>query len=155
MLEVRENGEELEIIEEEFLDTETEEKAVEIEKVESLNIELCINSVVGLTNPGTMTVKGKIKGTEVIVLIDCGTTHNFIAKNLVTSLKLSLKEMSNYGVILRSGVAVKGKGICGQVNVSVGEWTTEDSFFTLGVGRGGCDIGYAMAAHFKRGLNST
>ncbi|TYK15158.1 uncharacterized protein E5676_scaffold790G00230 [Cucumis melo var. makuwa] len=51
---LKENGEELEIIEEEFFDAETEIKSPEVPGVENLNIELSINSVVGLTNPGTM-----------------------------------------------------------------------------------------------------
>lgn len=131
MLVVKENGEELDIIEEEFFYAETEDKTVAIGNVENLNIELSINSVVGLSNSGTMKVKGKILGTEVVVLIDCGATHSFIVDNLVTSLKLPLTETSNCGVILGSGAAVKGKGICGQVEVMVGEWKIVDSFLPL------------------------
>ena len=107
---------------------------MEIGTVENLNIELSINYVVGLTNPVTMKVKGKIKGTEVVVLIDCGATHNFIAENLVTSLSLPLKETSNNGVILGSGAAVKGKGIYGQVEDKIGEWTVVDNFLPLELG---------------------
>ncbi|TYK28540.1 transposon Tf2-1 polyprotein isoform X1 [Cucumis melo var. makuwa] len=63
---------------------------------------------------GTMKVRGKIHG-EVVVLIDCGATHNFISEKLVASLKLHTKETSNYGVILGSGATVKGKGVCKKV----------------------------------------
>lgn len=49
------------IIEEKYFDAKAEVKAIEIENVENLNIELSINSVVGLTNPRTMKVKGKSK----------------------------------------------------------------------------------------------
>ena len=134
MLVVTENGEELEIVKEDFFDVETEDMAVEVGTVENLNIELSTNSVVGLTNPGTMKVKGNIKGTKFVVLIDCGATHNFIAENLVTPLSLSLRETSNYGVILGSGTTVKAKGICDQVKVKIGKWKVVDSFLPLELG---------------------
>ena len=46
-------------------------------------VELSINSVVGLTPPQTMKVKGEVGGQEVLVLIDSGASHNFIAAELV------------------------------------------------------------------------
>lgn len=57
-------------------------------------VELCINSVVGLTNPGTMTIRGMIQGKEVIVL-DCEATHNFISEKLVMIFKLPTRDTSN------------------------------------------------------------
>ena len=112
MLLVKEGGEELKIVEEEYFDVETEIKQVEVQNVENLNIELSINSVVGLTNPGTMKVKGKIGEEEVMILIDCGVTHNFIVEKLVTKLGLTPQETPNYRVILGSGTTVKGKEVC-------------------------------------------
>ena len=50
-------------------------------------VELSLNSVVGLTTPGTMKLRGLIKGTEVTILIDCGATHNFIGTKLVDELQ--------------------------------------------------------------------
>ncbi|KAA0060520.1 snRNA-activating protein complex subunit 4 [Cucumis melo var. makuwa] len=119
MLVVKEGGEELETVEEEFFGAETEMKQAEVQNVENLNIELSINSVVGLTNPGTMKVKGRIGEEEVVILIDCGATHNFIAEKLITKLGLTLQETPNYGVILGSGTAVKGKGVCRDVEVQM------------------------------------
>ena len=46
-------------------------------------VELSMNSVVGLTAPQTMKLRGDIKGHPVVVLIDGGATHNFIATELV------------------------------------------------------------------------
>lgn len=37
-------------------------------------VELSLNSVVGLTPPQTMKIKGTIEGQEVIVLIDSGAS---------------------------------------------------------------------------------
>ena len=78
-------------------------------------IELSLNSVVGLTTSGMMKLKGMINGKEVIVLIDCGATHNFIGTNLVKELQLPLVTTNSYGVVMGTGIAVKGKGICGGV----------------------------------------
>ena len=48
--------------------------------------ELSLNSVVGLSYPKTMKVKGKIAQQELVTLIDCGASHNFISKKLVQKL---------------------------------------------------------------------
>ena len=74
-------------------------------------IELSLNSVVGLTTPGTMKLKGVIKETEVTVLIDCRATHNFVGSSLVRDLHLPLVTTNSYGVVMETGVAVKGEGI--------------------------------------------
>ncbi|KAA0062917.1 histone-lysine N-methyltransferase ASHR1 isoform X3 [Cucumis melo var. makuwa] len=50
----------------------------------------------------TMKVRGKLQNEEVIVLIDCGATHNFIFEKLLKLLQLSTKETPHYGVILGS-----------------------------------------------------
>ncbi|TYK13876.1 Ty3/gypsy retrotransposon protein [Cucumis melo var. makuwa] len=134
MLVVKEGGEELEIVEEEFFDAEAEMKQVDVQSVENLNIELSLNSVVGLNNPGTMKVKGRVGEEEVVILIDCGATHNFIAEDLVTRLGVTLQETPNYGVILGSGTAVKGKGVCWDVEVHLEGWKVTDSFLPLQLG---------------------
>ena len=53
---------------------EEDEKKSEVAET----IELSLNSMVSLTISGTMKLKGVIKETEVMILIDCGATHNFI-----------------------------------------------------------------------------
>lgn len=42
-----------------------------------------MNSVVGLSGNHTMKLKGKVKGEEILILIDSGAMHNFIATELV------------------------------------------------------------------------
>ena len=74
--------------------------------------ELSINSVVRLSAPKTMKIKGKIAQQEVITLIDCGATHNFISTRLVQKLGLPLEATVGYGVLMGMGSTVKGEGIC-------------------------------------------
>ncbi|KAA0040168.1 ty3-gypsy retrotransposon protein [Cucumis melo var. makuwa] len=110
MFVLHENNEEEEIIEEECAPPK-ELNMFEVEGEVNAVVELSISSVVGLTNPGTMKVRGKLKGEEIIVLIDCEATHNFISEKLVREMKLYTKEISDYGVLLGSGTAIKGKGL--------------------------------------------
>ncbi|KAA0044655.1 reverse transcriptase [Cucumis melo var. makuwa] len=72
MLVVRDDGEEFEIIEEEVEGKVAEENTIEVGTVENVNIELFINSVVGLTNLGTMKVKGKVKNEDVLLPLELG-----------------------------------------------------------------------------------
>ena len=115
---------------------------VEVMDTEQAVIELSINSVVGLSNPSTMNVKGSIKEKEVIILIDCGATHNFISTRVVEELQLATKNTSHYGVILGSGTAVKGKGVCETVEVKLGGWKLTANFLPLELG--GVDVVLGM-----------
>ena len=62
----------------------------------------------GLSTPKTMKERGMIGQREVIALIDCGMTHNFISTKLVCDLALPLEGTSGYGVLMGTGAAVKG-----------------------------------------------
>ena len=53
--------------------------------------ELSINSMVGLSAPKTMKVKGKISQQDIVVMIDCGATHNFISTKLVKRLAIPME----------------------------------------------------------------
>ena len=123
MLVVMGENEEYEIIEEEEA-KQKELNAVVVVQEEQTVVELSTNSVVGLSNSGTMKVKGKLLGREIIVLIDCGATHNFISESLVEELKINTKSTTNYGVILGSETAIKGKGVCEAIEMVLGngEW---------------------------------
>lgn len=51
-------------------------------------IELSLNSIMGLSMPGTMKIRGKLGTKAMMILIDCGAIHNFLSIELV-DLKLS------------------------------------------------------------------
>ncbi|KAA0064688.1 ty3-gypsy retroelement transposase [Cucumis melo var. makuwa] len=137
MFVVKKEGEEYEIIEENTTEEKTLEPPQEEEKQKTF-AELSLNSVVGLNDPGTMKVKGKLQEKEVIILIDCGATHNFISEKLVESLQLPVKETAHYGVILGSGTAVQGKGICENVEIQLMNWKVKEEFLPLELG--GVDV---------------
>lgn len=59
-----------------------------------------------------MKVKEKILGEEVVELIDCGISHNFVSANLVQKLRLPRTKTLGYGVIMGISLAVQGAGMC-------------------------------------------
>ncbi|TYK02775.1 Transposon Ty3-I Gag-Pol polyprotein [Cucumis melo var. makuwa] len=94
-------------------------------------VELSINSVVSLNDPSTMKVRGKLQDEDVIILIDCGATHNFVSEKLVKKLLIPIKEIAHYGVILGSGAAVQGKGICEKLEIRMKNWIVKEDFLPL------------------------
>lgn len=97
-------------------------------------MELSINSVVGLTSPQTIKVEGLIENQEVVVLIDCGATHNFISAELVQKLGLPRMETSGYGVIMGTGFVVQGAGICKGVTLSLQNLEITENFLPQELG---------------------
>ena len=82
VLVVQATGEELKVVEEDDHTDEHEVKAIELDiKKKEPVIESSLNSVVGLTNPGTIKLKGAIQGMSVVVLIEYGAIHNLFLKN--------------------------------------------------------------------------
>ncbi|KAL4021245.1 hypothetical protein IC575_020039 [Cucumis melo] len=121
MFVVMNEEEEYEIIEEK----ESIEKGLAVLKVKQDNktcVELSINFVVGLNDSGTMKIRGKLQGMKVIIMIDCGVPHNFISEKIVKSLQIPTKETAHHGVILRSGTAIQGKGVCENVEIQLKNW---------------------------------
>ncbi|KAA0034862.1 Transposon Tf2-9 polyprotein [Cucumis melo var. makuwa] len=107
MFVVANDKEELEIVDREEVE-KGELNKLEVKGDTTTFVELLINSVVGLNDLGTMKVRGKLRDENVIILINCGATHNFVSEKLVKKLLIPIKETAHYGVILGSGAAVQG-----------------------------------------------
>ncbi|KAL0533794.1 hypothetical protein IC582_028065 [Cucumis melo] len=150
MFVVTEGREEYEIVEEEKVVKEL--GRIEVNEDITTVVELSINSMVGLNDPGTMKVRGKLFGEEVIILIDCGATHNFVSEKLAKKLTLPIKETSHYGVILGFGAAVQGKGICGKLEVQLKSWKIVEDFLPLELG--GVDVILGMQWLYSLGVTT-
>ena len=58
-----------------------------------------------------MKLRGQIAGLEVVVLIDCGASHNFISMDLVQKLGIPSVGSHCFGVLMGIGLSVKGEGL--------------------------------------------
>lgn len=97
-------------------------------------MEQSINSVVSLTAPGTMKVKGALGQKKVVVLLGSGASHNFISAEMVQQLGLPMSSTTNCGVIMGTRLTVKGEGICRREALKLPRLLVEEDFLPLELG---------------------
>jgi len=100
-------------------------------------LQLSLQSKEGLTSNHSFKVEGKIKDTEVVVLVDCGATTDFISSALTRSLKLTVLNTKEYEVEVGTGERVKNRGISPQLSIEV-QGIPIQRFFVVDLG--GSDV---------------
>lgn len=109
---------------------------------EEIPPEVSLNSVIGLTNPKTMKLLGRIGGREVVVMIDPSATHNFLSFTTIEKLAIPVTESAEFGVSLGDGRAVRGVGVCKGVELHLdGGLVVEEDFLPLGLGNSDVILG--------------
>lgn len=91
--------------EHELLDLERLEVEDELAK-----IEVSLNALERLVEPRTLNLRGLIGEQTMVVLIDCGATHNFISPNLIHELGLASYAIPNYWVLVGKEKCMLDKG---------------------------------------------
>ena len=75
-------------------------------------------------------------------MIDCGATHNFISTYLV--LGLPLEATTSYGVLMGTGLAVKGEGVCPRVPFTLQNVEIVEHFLPLDLGSANIILGMQL-----------
>uniref|UniRef100_A0A2N9G2Y4 Ty3 transposon capsid-like protein domain-containing protein n=1 Tax=Fagus sylvatica TaxID=28930 RepID=A0A2N9G2Y4_FAGSY len=104
--------EEVEDEEAELVEIEEEEVEAELEEAKA-EITLC--ALLGSTSPSTMRVIAIVNGQTTVVLLDTGSTHNFMDETLAKTLKLPIDGESNFGVRVTNGQVIRTLGECKEV----------------------------------------
>ena len=99
-----------------------------------IETKVSLNSVVGLSSPKTMKLRGQINGHEVIVMIDPSATHNFISTRLIQQLKLHVVTTKEFGVSLGNGESIKGSGECKGITLQFAEVDVREDFLPFQLG---------------------
>ncbi|XP_020249899.1 uncharacterized protein LOC109827316 [Asparagus officinalis] len=101
-----------------------EQEDLAIELAESLvkrAPSISVQSLSGISASHTIRVVGYYKNQDINILIDSGSTHNFINAKLVKRRGQFVTEYNNFDVLVASGELIKGAGLC---SVSLQESTT-------------------------------
>ncbi|GJZ47933.1 putative mitochondrial protein [Tanacetum coccineum] len=97
-------------------------------------VEVFAQSVVGLTSPHTMKLRGNINGFKVVVLIDSGATHNFLSIKLVGPLNVMVTGKRQTGVVLGNGKSETSVGLCRGLKLELLGLVVIDDFYPLKLG---------------------
>jgi hypothetical protein len=68
------------------------------------------NALAGINTPETLKIEGYINNKKVIVLIDSGSTHNFIHYKLAKALNLFVYPTPEFQVMIPDGGTINCSG---------------------------------------------
>ena len=77
---------------------------------EQINPTISCNALAGINTPQTIKIEGQIKKKKVIVLIDSGSTHNFIHCRVAKELNCFLYPTPECQVMVASGGIINFSG---------------------------------------------
>eukprot|EP00253_Pinus_taeda_P035116 PITA_35116 len=99
---------------------------------------ISLHALAGISSPQTLKIRGFIKHRLVVVLIDSGSTHNFIHQKVAEAVHCFVQAVSNFQVQIADGGTMKCEGHCENVKLKMGDYQLKTHMFAIHMG--GCDI---------------
>jgi hypothetical protein len=93
--------------------------------------KISLNAIVGSPSLKTMRIIGFLRYQRVTVLIDSGSTHNFVDVELVSLLGLQLVQHKGVEVRVANGQLVPSPGKCQAVTLKLQDISFSAEFFVL------------------------
>ena len=100
--------------------------------------KISLVAITRITQPLTLKLKGHIKKENVTILVDTGSTHNFIDVNVVKNLNLFVYPAANIRVMVADGKKIDGIRKCHKIKLQVAYYGFESGFYTVPLG--GLDV---------------
>ncbi|KAJ0482832.1 putative nucleotidyltransferase, Ribonuclease H [Helianthus annuus] len=112
-----------------------EEQLVEAsgEQTEETQAEISFHAISGTILPQTLRLSGRIKNKDVVVLVDGGSTHNFIDKALVDRLGLIVNHDVKFEVVVANCEKLVCTGRVKNLSILIQGYTIATDFFVLPV----------------------
>ncbi|GJS46567.1 retrotransposon gag domain, retroviral aspartyl protease [Tanacetum coccineum] len=100
--------------------------------------EISLHAIFSKTNVTTMKLRGTIGTTEVLILVDGGSTHNFISDTLVRELKMVTEFITPFGVQIENGDIIRCNQLCKNVSMQLPDLKIVQYFYSFLIG--GADL---------------
>ncbi|KAF2317222.1 hypothetical protein GH714_017976 [Hevea brasiliensis] len=100
--------------------------------------EISLNALTGWSSTGTMRVEIQFNSCQLIVLIDSGSTHNFINEKIAGLLKLPARPTTPFNVKVADGSPLRCTGKFKDIAFSLQGIPFTATFFSLPNGFGLC-----------------
>jgi hypothetical protein len=118
--------------------------------MESMDPVISLHALSGILFPQTLKIKGYIKHRLVMVLINSGSTHNFIRCRLANEIHCFVFHVSNFQILIANGGTMKCVGRCDNVKLQMCDYHLKTHVFSIAMG--GCDI--VLGVEWLRTLGS-
>jgi hypothetical protein len=109
---------------------------------------ISLNSLTGFSTPQTLKLISYIKHRKVIILVDSGSTHNFIHRRIAQETHCYIHAVNNFQIMIANGGSMKCGGRCENVHLQIGDYNLKSHMFAIDMG--GCDI--VLGAEWLRTL---
>ncbi|XP_057436668.1 uncharacterized protein LOC130729063 [Lotus japonicus] len=119
-----------------IMEEEDEEENIEMEAEEGKclsSLQLSLHSMAGFTSAKSWKVKGVLNGQEVIILIDCGASHNFVSQEIVAQLKLPITPTATYTVEVGDGFKISCQGRCDGQLINIQGVLVQQKYYLFGL----------------------
>ena len=80
---------------------------------------ISLHAMSGILLPQTLKFRGSIGKLDVSVLVDGGSTHNFIQSRVVSILNLPITFDKHFAVMVGNGEILKCEGLCTAIPIRI------------------------------------
>jgi hypothetical protein len=99
---------------------------------------ISLNALIGFSAPQTLKLIGYIKHRKVIILVDSGSTHNFIHHHIAQETHCYIHVINNFQIMIVNGGSMKCGGCCENVHLQIDYYHLKSHMFAINMGD--CDI---------------
>jgi hypothetical protein len=99
---------------------------------------ISLNALTSFSAPETLNLIGYIKHRKVIILVDSGSTYNFIHHHIAQENHCYIHAINNFQIMIANGGSMKCGGCCENDHLQIGDYHLKSHMFAINMG--GCDI---------------
>ncbi|XP_071689199.1 uncharacterized protein [Rutidosis leptorrhynchoides] len=92
---------------------------------------ISLHALWGHANPKVLRMEGSIGNKKIQLMIDSGSSHNFIQEKMVKYLNLALHLTDHFNVMVGNGQSLKCLGKCVKVLINIQDYKFEADFFVI------------------------
>lgn len=112
--------------------------------------QLSLHALSGHSAPKTLRLKGSINELHISILIDGGSTHNFLHHRVVTTLGLTTKEIAPLKVTVGNEDEIRCQQLCTAVKIQIQEHAFMVDFHILPLCGAGSRVAQNIGASTHR-----
>ena len=98
---------------------------------------ITLHALTSIPTHQILKLQGYIKDCKVVVLVDSGSTRNFIHKRIVEETHCCVPLVSNFQIMIANGGMMPCGGCCENVKLQLGDYHLKTHMFSINMG--GCD----------------